>query len=161
MSKYENLIAFVEGAPEKVKAELEALFNECQQWKNNHSNAVSRAALLRQRPDLPVDRIPAYEKLVELQGDRLDVHVVDLTNYCGMRLFAGPRAAKVIVGPIPSCTKLVFKVGADQTVTSSFFFHAMKGYEFDKASLDTDSSNGATIEEFKRALLRLSGLTDE
>lgn len=30
---------------------------------------VARNALLRQRPDLPVDRIPAYRELVRLQGE--------------------------------------------------------------------------------------------
>ncbi|HFU2857239.1 TPA: hypothetical protein ACGQ50_000776 [Enterobacter cloacae] len=32
-------------------------------WHNNHDNQVWRASILRQRPDLPVDRIPAVRKL--------------------------------------------------------------------------------------------------
>lgn len=40
------------------KAEAEALH-----WKANHANLKSRLAFVTQRPDLPVDRIPAYEKL--------------------------------------------------------------------------------------------------
>lgn len=38
------------------------------QLRSDNSNLVDRNALLRQRPDLPVDRIPAHEKLVELQA---------------------------------------------------------------------------------------------
>lgn len=36
-------------------------------WKANHADQVARCALLRERPDLPVDRIPAYQELVRLQ----------------------------------------------------------------------------------------------
>jgi hypothetical protein len=43
------------------------LVAERDHWKANHDNAVARCALLRERPDLPVDRIPAYQELVRLQ----------------------------------------------------------------------------------------------
>lgn len=36
-------------------------------WKSNHDEFVRRCALLRERPDLPVDRIPAYQELIRLQ----------------------------------------------------------------------------------------------
>lgn len=36
-------------------------------WKANHDNLVKRCAVLSQRPDLPVDRLPAYAELVRLQ----------------------------------------------------------------------------------------------
>lgn len=37
--------------------------------KSSHSNMVTRCALLRQRTDLPVDRIPAYNALVKAQDE--------------------------------------------------------------------------------------------
>lgn len=38
-------------------------------WKSNHDDLVKRCALLREREDLPVDRIPAYNELVRLQAE--------------------------------------------------------------------------------------------
>lgn len=37
--------------------------------KSAHGNMVTRCALLRQRTDLPVDRIPAYNSLVKAQEE--------------------------------------------------------------------------------------------
>jgi hypothetical protein len=42
-------------------------------WKSNHADQVARCALLRQREDLPVDRIPAYDELARLQGELTNV----------------------------------------------------------------------------------------
>lgn len=47
-------------------SERDAMAN-VRHWKANHDNMVSRCALLSQREDLPVDRIPAYEELVKYQ----------------------------------------------------------------------------------------------
>ena len=41
---------------------------EIKQWKANHDDVVKRCALLREREDLPVDRIPAYRELIRLQA---------------------------------------------------------------------------------------------
>lgn len=38
-------------------------------WKAAHDNLAARNALLRQRHDLPVDRIPAHAELVRLQDE--------------------------------------------------------------------------------------------
>lgn len=38
-------------------------------WKANHADQVARCALLRERPDLPVDRLPAYRELARLQAE--------------------------------------------------------------------------------------------
>lgn len=46
----------------------ESALAEIQRWKSAHSNMRTRCALLRQRPDLPVDRIPAYNDLVRMQN---------------------------------------------------------------------------------------------
>lgn len=37
--------------------------------KSAHGNMVTRCALLRQRTDLPVDRLPAYNSLVKAQEE--------------------------------------------------------------------------------------------
>lgn len=46
----------------KAESEQE---NETASWKNAHADLVKRNALLRERPDLPVDRLPAYKQLTE------------------------------------------------------------------------------------------------
>lgn len=38
-------------------------------WKANHADIVNRAALLSQRDDLPVDRLPAYREMERLQKE--------------------------------------------------------------------------------------------
>ena len=41
--------------------------------KSAHGNMVTRCALLRQRTDLPVDRIPAYNSLVKAQEENTEL----------------------------------------------------------------------------------------
>jgi hypothetical protein len=48
----------------------------------NHADMVQRAALLRERPDLPIDRLPAYRELVRLQ-DELAATRQALHRACG------------------------------------------------------------------------------
>lgn len=47
----------------RMRAEREHL-------RANHADLVARNALLRERPDLPVDRLPAHDELVRLQEQR-------------------------------------------------------------------------------------------
>ncbi|QUT14158.1 hypothetical protein [Rahnella inusitata] len=47
----------------------EAAEKERDDLKSAHGNMVSRCALLRQRTDLPVDRVPAYNALVKAQEE--------------------------------------------------------------------------------------------
>jgi hypothetical protein len=49
---------------DELTAQLAEAQKQAAYWKVMHDNQVSRNKILRQRPDLPVDRIPAYE-LVE------------------------------------------------------------------------------------------------
>lgn len=42
---------------------------KAEHWKSNHDDLVKRCALLREREDLPVDRIPAYNELVRLRAE--------------------------------------------------------------------------------------------
>lgn len=53
---------------ESWKKRAEKAEAERDQWKAQHADMVKRCALLRERDDLPVDRIPAYEELVRLQA---------------------------------------------------------------------------------------------
>lgn len=46
---------------------LEAAQADAAMWKNNHDNMVDRAKLLRDRLDMPVERIKAFERLGVLQ----------------------------------------------------------------------------------------------
>ena len=51
------------------QAEIEALRYELAQCKANHQDMVERNAVLRGRHDLPVDRLPAHRRLIELQEE--------------------------------------------------------------------------------------------
>jgi hypothetical protein len=62
-SCHDQLFPHIVQLRERVK-ELEKELQNCQA---NHKDLVSRCALLRERPDLPVDRIPAYNELIRLQ----------------------------------------------------------------------------------------------
>lgn len=56
-------------AGDEARAEVTALRLENERLKHDHQYMVGRNALLRQRPDLPVDRIPAHSQLAELQAE--------------------------------------------------------------------------------------------
>ena len=47
----------------RLKEENAELDAEVKHWKANHADLKNRLAFVNQRPDLPVDRIPAYEKM--------------------------------------------------------------------------------------------------
>lgn len=49
---------------EKEKAEQEAAH-----WKANHECEVSRARVLKERPDMPLERVNAYNRMVELEEE--------------------------------------------------------------------------------------------
>ena len=42
---------------------------EIAHWRANHGDLAKRLALFMQRPDLPVDRIPAYIELINAQSE--------------------------------------------------------------------------------------------
>lgn len=58
---------------EETVNKLRRTENELVQTRNNHRNEVKRAALLKERPDLPVDRIPAYREMQKLQDEVLSL----------------------------------------------------------------------------------------
>jgi hypothetical protein len=47
----------------------EDLRAELKHWKSNHADVVSRLAIATQRPDLPVDRIPAMKEIESLRAE--------------------------------------------------------------------------------------------
>lgn len=49
---------------DKQKAEQEA-----SHWKANHECEVSRARVLKERPDMPLERVKAYNRMVELEEE--------------------------------------------------------------------------------------------
>lgn len=49
---------------DKQKAESEAAH-----WKANHECEVSRARVLKERPDMPLERVNAYNRMVELEEE--------------------------------------------------------------------------------------------
>ncbi len=51
-------------AAQKERDDLRA---QLAHWKSNHDQLAARCAILRERDDLPVDRLPAYRELVRLQ----------------------------------------------------------------------------------------------
>jgi hypothetical protein len=46
---------------------IDRLLDEVATWKANHADMVVRNKLLLERPDLPVDRVPAMTRLIDLQ----------------------------------------------------------------------------------------------
>lgn len=63
------------------KCEAEAL-RQAEHWKANHECEVSRARVLKERPDMPLERIRAYNHMVELEEEnkRLKQENEDLQN---------------------------------------------------------------------------------
>lgn len=47
---------------DRLKAELAKCKSEAAHWKSNHETEVRRARILKERPDMPIERVQAYEK---------------------------------------------------------------------------------------------------
>lgn len=58
---------------EQLQLRVKELERELDIARKNHKHLVDRCALLRQRYDLPVDRIPAYKELIRLQ-EKENIH---------------------------------------------------------------------------------------
>jgi hypothetical protein len=65
--------------------ENESLKNELRDWKNHHATEVRRARILKERTDMPIERVQAYEKW----GKDLEelAQVTNLKNMFGEELF--------------------------------------------------------------------------
>lgn len=73
--KHKALPAFI--YRQCVGCELEALRAEVKHWKANHEDLKRRLAFQTQRPDLPVDRIPAYKLMREDIDKIIDAFIAD------------------------------------------------------------------------------------
>lgn len=67
IAAYEEELAIVRRERDLAESAARHEAGNANHWRTNHADQVARCALLRQRPDLPVDRIPAYEELTRLQ----------------------------------------------------------------------------------------------
>lgn len=54
---------------EEMQGQFAVQVQTINHWKSNHDSMVVKAAMLSQRPDLPVDRIPAYRALERLMEE--------------------------------------------------------------------------------------------
>ncbi len=59
----ENIINLQANEISKLQAENERLKSEVAAWKNNHAEMVKRNAALRDRPDMPTERVQAVQIL--------------------------------------------------------------------------------------------------
>lgn len=53
-----------------VQQELDAVIAQRDHWKANHENQVRRARILMERPDMPIERVAAYKRMLELEQQR-------------------------------------------------------------------------------------------
>ncbi len=63
---------------DKRIAEASELESMLKHWRSNHDDLKQRLAFVTQRPDLPVDRIPAYEALLR-RAQRAEQALADAT----------------------------------------------------------------------------------
>jgi hypothetical protein len=67
IAAYDEELAILRRERDEAKSAARQAAANASHWKSNHADQVARCALLRERLDLPVDRIPAYKELVRLQ----------------------------------------------------------------------------------------------
>lgn len=94
IAKY--LIAVNPAKVQHLVAEIERLTpfeKHAETWKNNHDNQVSRALILTERPDMPVERVKAYNRMYELENEnkRLQAEIANLKD---------PQAVMMMLGMI-------------------------------------------------------------
>lgn len=69
--EFDSVWAMIEarmtGQPTPQDTRIAALERDLAHWKNNHATEVRRARVLKERPDLPIERVDAYEKWGEDQ----------------------------------------------------------------------------------------------
>lgn len=52
-----------------AKEEIKRQAAEIAHWKNNHATEVRRARVLKERTDMPLERVRAYEQIGELREE--------------------------------------------------------------------------------------------
>lgn len=83
IAKY--LIAVNPAKVQHLVAEIERLApfeKHAETWKANHDNQVVRARILTERPDMPVERVKAYNRMYELENEnkRLQAEIANLKD---------------------------------------------------------------------------------
>lgn len=48
---------------------LKPFENSSKEWKANHDNQVANSRILKERPDMPVERVNAYNRMLELEAE--------------------------------------------------------------------------------------------
>jgi uncharacterized coiled-coil DUF342 family protein len=72
---YTNFLTTSQRAPTLIdtyqvrQPEIDALNAEVAHWKANHDNMVNRSRVLIDRPDLPLERVKAFEQLETLKAE--------------------------------------------------------------------------------------------
>ena len=67
IATYEEELAILRRERDLAESAARHEAGEATHWRKNHADMVARCAMLRERDDLPVDRIPAYEALMMMQ----------------------------------------------------------------------------------------------
>ena len=64
MTKLETLLACLPQSPfkDQLTAEIQAIQADATHWKANHATEVARARILKERTDMPIERVKAYEQ---------------------------------------------------------------------------------------------------
>ena len=83
--------------------EIIALQKEVDHWKANHAREVERARILKERPDMPIERAQAYEQLGRMQ--------TALTNIASLR-----ETIKWMTAEQPGCQERLAVAGFKDAV---------------------------------------------
>lgn len=85
---HRDQIKKLEAENAELRAELERLHAAVVHWKSNHAAEVRRARVLKERKDMPLERVQAYEnwqadlkELAELRAEVKRLRVVE-QEYC-------------------------------------------------------------------------------
>lgn len=99
--------------------------------QNSNRNLTDRNALLRQRPDLPVDRIPAHRELERLQALEVSVTYGNWVDFDGLnivtveRLLAhemDPQRRKILSLAISAMTTYVDEKGGTWVAPTAYAY---------------------------------------
>lgn len=69
VSAFDEELAILRAERDAAVAAAAQAAGNARHWQANHADLVARCALLRERPDLPAERLPAYRELVRLQAE--------------------------------------------------------------------------------------------
>lgn len=98
LSDYHNTL---ESKLSKRNERIIDLEGQVNHWKSNHDNMQQKNAILRQRPDLPIDRIPACAFIDDAKAkiNALEQQLADLQA----KIDGGFRVRATIMGKMKLC----------------------------------------------------------